>query len=459
VRNQTRVSGPRSATIRNGGFDPIAVVAEVDDELLVTVSLTGGLSVTYVARVPRKRPPEIVRTNPSKGRTDVALNVQIEVIFSEPLDKASITASTVFLTSDGIVAGSLRVSPDGLAALLLPTERLKSGTTYTLTVENVRDLDGDSLGGRSEITFTTGDGTIAPALSGEVAFVSERDGNTELYRARVDGTDPIRLTNNQGYDGEPSWSPDGTRLAFVSARERSAQNELLEKVDVYIMNADGANVVRVTTTGFARNPTWSADGRTLAYRYDAYPYGAGDIAVINVDIGESSRNYLGLKSLDVAEPTWSPDGTRIAFVSRKTWWMGSDILSVRPDGSAIATVLGRTAGNFGAGRVIGFSSPSWSPDGKRLAAYFCRGYAMDECDQGIGIVVASSDGSEIDYLIDDGSWPYKPVWSPDGKAIAFNLGWCNATICGNDLVYTTTGGGSRGLIAANARDAAWRPSQ
>jgi Tol biopolymer transport system component len=85
-----------------------------------------------------------------------------------------------------------------------------------------------------------------------LAFVSERDGNSEIYVMNVDGTGLLRLTNDAGRDVDPAWSPDGKRIAFASNRAGSS--------DIYVMNADGSNVVRRTQTGSSDAPAWSPDG-------------------------------------------------------------------------------------------------------------------------------------------------------------------------------------------------------
>ena len=71
-----------------------------------------------------------------------------------------------------------------------------------------------------------------------IAYSSHRDGNSEIYTMKLDNLEVTRLTNNAVYDGEPAWSPDGTRIAFTSARENNS--------DIYVMNADGSEQTRLT---------------------------------------------------------------------------------------------------------------------------------------------------------------------------------------------------------------------
>src|SRR6187455_3399624 len=87
-------------------------------------------------------------------------------------------------------------------------------------------------------TASAQQGRAAGDKESMLAFVSERDGNSEIYVMNVDGTDLLRLTNDVGRDVDPAWSPDGKRIAFASDRAGDW--------DIYVMNADGSNLVRRT---------------------------------------------------------------------------------------------------------------------------------------------------------------------------------------------------------------------
>lgn len=76
--------------------------------------------------------------------------------------------------------------------------------------------------------------------------MSKRDGNREIYVMNLDGSNQKRLTNNNGSDGGPSWSPDGSQLVFQSERD--------EKTHIYIMNKDGSSERKITSNGW--QPAW-----------------------------------------------------------------------------------------------------------------------------------------------------------------------------------------------------------
>lgn len=150
----------------------------------------------------------------------------------------------------------MRIRPKSLLPIVLA---FVGGLVAHVTAQVITEV---ALPGRDGHTTPGGVVTASPA-AGKIAFVSSRDGNPEIYTINTDGTDLTRLTNDPAVDEEPAWSPDGQRIAFVS--ERSGVGSAL-----YVMNADGSNVIRRTfsslvSSGFASNPSWSPDGTKIAY--------------------------------------------------------------------------------------------------------------------------------------------------------------------------------------------------
>ena len=182
-----------------------------------------------------------------------------------------------------------------------------------------------------EVSFPSSGGTtLSPAWSSDgtkLAFSSDRQGgDSEIYTTDASGGSLHRLTNFRGPDVSPVWNPKTNgQIAWVSGRTGLPQ--------IYIMDADGANVQRMTDGGYATSPSWSPNGQFLAFAWNR-KYGPGapggqDIYIMDV----ASRRWIQLTH-DAGRndfPTWAPDGRHIAF--QREGGGGSQIWSMLADGS------------------------------------------------------------------------------------------------------------------------------
>ena len=216
------------------------------------------------------------------------------------------------------------------------------------------------------------------SATGRIAF----DNFDDVWTINADGSAVTRLTDAPQPEFDPSWSPDGTQIAYRS--ERTGNPE------IWVMNAGGTQQQRLAA---GLSPAWSPDGSLIAFA------GHGGLSVIKPD-------GTGLRALPHTEggeyPSWSPDGSRIAFNSNVT---GDHVMYVaRADGTKI-----RDLSRAGEGWQV-----AWSPDGRSILFTSHR----DHPDNYTDVYVMRPDGSRVRRLTN--SRAYTPAWSPDGKHIVFS---------------------------------------
>jgi Tol biopolymer transport system component/TolB-like protein/tetratricopeptide (TPR) repeat protein len=270
-----------------------------------------------------------------------------------------------------------------------------------------------------------------------VAYASDIDGNFELYTKVLATGEVRRLTNSPAHDSFPSYSPDGTQIVFNSDREK-------ENNDVYLMNADGSGVRKITDSpGWDAAPpnTWSRDGTQLLILSDRQ--GPESVYIINIDPFAPELVSADIESEHPLDPSFSPDGNRIVYQTQegirlldlrseddkfvfKTSAGGGAVIS--PDGQRIL-FLDRIDDNTelclvnvdGSGFVNLSQSPSkemtpsFSPDGRRIAFASNRAAGTSTFE----IYVMNADGTDTKMIYGDRAMSINPTWSPDGKTIAF----------------------------------------
>ncbi|MGD9049978.1 MAG: hypothetical protein PVF77_18135, partial [Anaerolineae bacterium] len=282
------------------------------------------------------------------------------------------------------------ISSDEYESMLLSSAVVLPGRGY-IFVGAARPVNEKKHWDMLRLKLTTGGQVIA--------FTSDRaDGEGDIYVMAVpdsaeQGTpSPQRLTDDPAYDAWPTWSPDGSQIAFMSTRSGNP--------DIYVMNADGSNV-RQLTDHPANDiwPEWSPDGARIAFpsRRD----GNFEIYVINADGTNLQRltNTPGHEDF----PAWSPDGRQIVYTRSES-----------DKGTFVMTLLDGAAADGAERRLLDFIAfePAWSPDGTQIA------FASDH--EGFrAIYVMDADGGNLQKLSDTRAGENCPAWSPDGTQIAF----------------------------------------
>ena len=286
--------------------------------------------------------PTVTSTDPSEAPQDPTLDVRV---LGSGFDQGSraewaiagvpslkvITNSTRFVSSKELVA-NIRIALDAdtvLYDVLVTTSRGKKGIGTELFKVRAKGPKPpppppDPLAPPGRIVFVR---VLAPS-------------NYEIFRMDATGGNVVQLTNRTVQDYTPAWSPDGSKIVFASAGE------------IWVMNDDGSGLVQLTTGMRAEAPAWSPDGSRIAFHadlggtnYDIYVMDAGGGNIVRLTADPATDGF----------PDWSPDGTKLAF--RRIVSGTSQILVMNADGTGVVQL---TTGPGG-------STPAWSPDGTRIA--------------------------------------------------------------------------------------------
>jgi Tol biopolymer transport system component len=289
-----------------------------------------------------------------------------------------------------------------------------------------------------------------------VVFVSSRkpDGTdalnanstTNIWRVEADGTD-LRAITRATADGAasdgPQWSPDGTKVVFHSSRKldgTDAPNANRTR-NIWRVNADGTDLRAITNLTAAGAdsyfPRWSPDGTKVVFssprKLDGTDapntHGTFNIWRVNAD-GTDLRAFTNLTAMgaDSSVPKWSPDGTKVVFVSQRKL-DGSDarnangtsnIWRMNADGADLRAITNLTANGAGS------SAPQWSPDGTTFVFQSSRKLDGSDALNTNGtsnIWRVNADGTDLrplTKLIAAGADSSIPQWSPDGTKVVFN---------------------------------------
>ena len=288
-----------------------------------------------------------------------------------------------------------------------------------------------------------------------IAFVSDHEGRDAIYYmdARMHGdavavSDPVRVTDSEAWrrEGSPSWSPDGSWIAFQRRHPEGTHWQVFVK---NITTGEERQLVCGRDNGWG--PSWSPDGTSIAY---ARGSGGNDIWTINIETGEA-RSLKDKYDADDAFLSWSPDGNAIAFARRdhdprRSSWSNSrnpreirvltDVASEAAELNVSLLTEGYEAGHY--------STPEWSPSGSEIVySVSLPGSQLRHID------VMDGDGNRLRRLTSEHR-DDDPSWSPDGGSIAFTRGSEGS----RSIYVVNSSGGEPELLLGFAGNDYWAPS-
>ncbi len=212
-------------------------------------------------------------------------------------------------------------SPGGVLSYINP-----AGARYALTPVPDSSNEGDSRPTWSPDGLRLAFGRIDFQGSG---------GYSSIWVINKDGQNPHRISVAGCFTADPTWSPDGTHIAFWSSRDHCSGSGVIGTYELYVMRSDGTSVKRLGTAVNSEAPAFSPDGTEIAFASARSPHDDDfEIYVMPADGGEQTR--LTTAAGEDTDPTWSPDGSRLAFRSARN---GGGIYSMKPDGTDVRLVV------------------------------------------------------------------------------------------------------------------------
>ena len=247
---------------------------------------------------------------------------------------------------------------------------------------------------------------------GQLVFPSERGGSFDIWVMHlIDPENPVQLTTSPGLDVEPMWSPDGSKILFLSTRDNPDNIH-----ELYVMNADGSAQQRLLEwpESYEWGATWSPDGEKIAFtttrdfNYELY--------VMNADGSGEPINITQNEGLDTY-PHWSPDGQWLVFVSDR----GGNWDIWKMDVQACLAALEAEEASGEACEAIQLTAdnpdddfyPRWSPDGSQIAFESRREANRD-------IYIMDADGGNVTRVTTELVHDSNPMWALDGTALIFS---------------------------------------
>jgi Tol biopolymer transport system component len=208
----------------------------------------------------------------------------------------------------------------------------------------------------------------------------------DIFTMNLDGSGIVKLTHSESLDSDAGWSPDGSQIAFASDRARSSG-----RTEIYVMDADGTNVRRVTTlprkAKFDFAPRFSPDGTKLVFTRYITDTGRSALFTVRVDGG-------GLKQLTpwgngAEDADWSPDGKKLVFEAYPDLGSRGEVFTIDADGQQLTNLTDNDRSGGGS------SDPVWSLDGTKilfLSEHFFSG------ESGIGLATMNPDGTDRHFI-------------------------------------------------------------
>ncbi|MCP5103625.1 MAG: Tol-Pal system beta propeller repeat protein TolB [bacterium] len=266
-------------------------------------------------------------------------------------------------------------------------------------VKSEKFIFGRNFGGKKEFTrliaHRAADAVMGyfgekPIFTSKAVFISDRDGNKEIYIMDYDGKRPMRITYNQDLDMLPSWSTDKEKILYTSYRKGNP--------DLYMFHLYTGKTELVSTGQANYSADWTREGDRIVYTSTR----SGNAEIYIKDMKTRKEKRLTFNRAIDTSPSWSPSGREVAFISNRGGT--AQVYIMDAEGSNIRRITNEGTRH---------DSPEWSPDGTQLAYTLMIG-------GGIDIYIYNLKNNTIAKLTENAWRNENPSWSPDGRHIVFS---------------------------------------
>ena len=239
----------------------------------------------------------------------------------------------------------------------------------------------------------------------EITFTSNQSGDWEIWIMNEDGSNRLKLTEMKGWDGLSRWSPDGTRITFSGERKDEMG---FTSFEIFIMNSDGSNVKQITdseTWGphtdedeparWNSCPTFSPDGKKILFVSNRDgDYARPILYIMNTD--GSDQKKFGLPDIEGTDPDWSPVTNKIVFCRGSA---AKGEIWVMDGGSPLPLLTAKKVSD----NTDNNRNPVWSPDGTKIA-FISDKYGNDD------VFNMNADGTSVQRVTYEKSNERHPSW-------------------------------------------------